>query len=58
MSLLVVGVAADLKTVQEIAGHASASTTLRYAHANNEFKQNAVDKLGAWLSGGSKKELK
>lgn len=35
----------DLPTVQKIAGHATITTTMRYAHLSPEHRQAAVDKI-------------
>jgi integrase len=35
----------DLVTVKELLGHANISTTLRYAHSNDDAKRRAVGKL-------------
>jgi integrase len=35
----------DLVTVKDLLGHANISTTLRYAHSNDEAKRRAVEKL-------------
>jgi integrase len=36
---------ADIVTVKELLGHASISTTMRYAHSNDDAKRRAVAKL-------------
>jgi integrase/recombinase XerD len=36
----------NVKAVQEILGHANASTTLRYLHVNEEEKRSAIQTLG------------
>jgi site-specific recombinase XerD len=36
----------DIVTVKELLGHSNISTTLRYAHSNDDAKRRAVAKLG------------
>ena len=38
--------AVDVRTVQDVLGHAKLSTTERYLHTNDKLKQQAVAKLG------------
>ena len=50
----------DVRTVQEIAGHASVKTTQRYLHSNDKIQQAAVEKLsefGRYMPTTSKEEL-
>jgi integrase len=42
--LLIAGV--DIKTIQELAGHSSITTTMRYMHVSDEHKREAVN--GIW----------
>jgi integrase len=52
--------AADLRTVKDIAGHASLKTTQRYLHSNDKIQQAAVENLsdfGRYLPTTSKEEL-
>ncbi len=35
----------DLVTVKDLLGHANISTTLRYAHSNDDAKRRAVQRL-------------
>ena len=47
----------DLNTIRELMGHKSIRMTLRYAHLNQEHKQQAVDVLNTkWLQNGNKQE--
>ncbi len=36
----------DIVTVKELLGHSSITTTMRYAHSNDDAKRRAVQKLG------------
>jgi integrase len=52
--------AVDLRTVKDIAGHASLKTTQRYLHSNDKIQQAAVDTLtdfGRYLPTTTKEEL-
>jgi site-specific recombinase XerD len=40
---------ADLRSVQELAGHASIVTTMRYAHLSPEHKRAAAEKIGGQI---------
>jgi site-specific recombinase XerD len=35
----------DIVTVKELLGHSNISTTMRYAHSNDDAKRRAVEKL-------------
>jgi integrase len=35
----------DIVTLKDLLGHAKLSTTLRYAHSNDEAKRRAVERL-------------
>jgi site-specific recombinase XerD len=37
----------DIVTVKELLGHSNISTTMRYAHSNDDAKRRAVNKLGS-----------
>ena len=36
----------DIVTVKELLGHSNISTTMRYAHSNDDAKRRAVQRLG------------
>jgi site-specific recombinase XerD len=36
----------DIVTVKDLLGHSNISTTLRYAHSNDDAKRRAVERLG------------
>lgn len=52
----------DLRTVQQIAGHASLNTTQRYLHSSDKQQQAAVDRLagdfGRWMPSAAQVEVK
>ncbi len=39
------GTGKDIKAVQELLGHASATTTMRYLHLSNDDKRAAIETL-------------
>jgi integrase len=43
----------DVRTVQELPGHADLQTTARYLHSDTRTKQEAVGKLAALSAGAA-----
>lgn len=48
----------DLRTIQELLGHKSILTTMRYAHLSKGHRHAAVEKLGNWHQDGTKAKPK
>lgn len=48
----------DLRTVQEILGHQSITTTMRYAHLSQEHRHSAVETLDHWHQDGTTEKAK